>query len=54
MGMNPLSVDRLVPTSSCPVVAGGGSFELWPMPIFLVVMTDMRLLQEDEPMTCVE
>jgi hypothetical protein len=38
--------DLLIKTSSCPVVAGGGGYELWPYPVFLVSLSDMRLLKE--------
>jgi hypothetical protein len=54
MGIMPLTHDRLVRTSSCPVVAGGASYEMWPDPIFQVFLGEMRLMSEGEPMTCVE
>jgi hypothetical protein len=36
MGIMPLESDRLLKTSSCPVLKG--SFETWPYPIFQVVL----------------
>ena len=54
MGMMQLSSDRLERTSSCPVIAGGSSFEMWPYPIFQIVLGDMRLMEAEESMSCVE
>lgn len=54
MGMMPLALDRLVATSSCPVIAGGSSHELWSFPIFQVFLADLRLMEDHEPMECVE
>ena len=54
MGIMPLGLDRLVKTSSCPVIAGGSSYEMWPYPVFQVYLADMRLIDETEEMSCVE
>jgi hypothetical protein len=54
MGMMPLAHDGLVKTSSCPVMAHGGGFEMWPYPIFQVVLGNMRLLEQGEPMGCAD
>lgn len=54
MGMMPLDREWLVKTSSCPVIAGGASFETWPFPIFQILLADMRLMDTDEPMACIE
>lgn len=54
MGIMPLSIDRLVKTSSCPVIGEGSSYELWPYPIFQVFLGDMRLLSEDDSLVCAE
>lgn len=54
MGMMPLERDDLVRTSSCPVVAGGSAYELWPFPIFQIVLGDMHLLEDDADMVCSE
>lgn len=54
MGIMPLALDQLVRTSSCPVVARGSSFEMWPYPIFQVFLGEMRLISESETMTCTE
>jgi hypothetical protein len=44
MGMMPLDQERLVKTSSCPVIAGGFSFESWGEPLFQVVLTNARFI----------
>ncbi len=36
--------ESLVPTSSCPLIARGGSFEQWPHPIFQLVLTDFHFI----------
>lgn len=54
MGMMPLSEERLVRTSSCPVISGGSGFEMWPYPIFQVMLADMQLLGTNDSMACVE
>ena len=54
MGMMPLDTDGLYKTSSCPVIAGGGSFEMWPYPIFQLVLGNARLLDANAPMACTE
>lgn len=54
MGIMPLDSDKLLKTSSCPVVASGGSFEMWPYPLFQVWLGNMRFLKEGEGMTCSE
>ena len=54
MGLMPLTHDNLIRTSSCPVIAGGSSFEMWPDPVFQVFLGEMRLMEENEEATCVE
>ncbi|TNJ34287.1 hypothetical protein [Arenimonas terrae] len=54
MGMMPMGHDGLVRTSSCPVRPGSSTYEMWPMPIFQIYLADMRLIEEDEDMGCVE
>jgi hypothetical protein len=34
-------------TSTCPVIAGGGSFETWPFPIGMLVLSNFRVLPKD-------
>jgi hypothetical protein len=46
MGMMPLDAERLLKTSSCPIMAGGSSFETWPEPIFQVVLANPRFLDQ--------
>ncbi|MGN6514002.1 MAG: hypothetical protein ACTHKZ_10595 [Lysobacteraceae bacterium] len=52
MGMMPLASDALYATSSCPVVAGGGSYEMWPYPIFQVLLGEGRLLGDGDDLSC--
>lgn len=52
MGMMPLGSDALHATSSCPVIAGGGSYEMWPYPIFQVLLAEGRLLRGGDDMSC--
>ena len=52
MGMMPLASDDLYSTSSCPVVAEGGSFEMWPFPIFQVLLGEGHLLSKSDNMSC--
>jgi len=54
MGIMPLDHTQLVKTSSCPVVAGGASFELWPYPVFQVFLGNIRLLKDLGQATCSE
>jgi hypothetical protein len=57
LGVEPLEdeSERLLPASSCPVLARGSASEYWPDPIFLlvVVRSDLRLVEEGrEGVTC--
>ncbi len=54
MGIMPLDHNDLVTTSSCPVVAGGASYELWPYPLFQVWLGNIRLLKDLSEVTCSE
>lgn len=36
----------LYQTSTCPVVGGGSAFEMWPTPIFQLVLTDIHFLSK--------
>lgn len=44
LGMQLLDKDGLLKTSSCPVIAGGSAFEMWPHPIFQLVVLEFNLL----------
>jgi hypothetical protein len=44
MAIMPLDNPQLLPTSSCPVKAGLKSFEMWPGPLFQVVLTKPRFV----------
>jgi hypothetical protein len=40
-------------TSSCPLMAGGfSSFEMWPYPIFVLLVADAKRPAADAPMVC--
>jgi hypothetical protein len=54
MGIMPLDGEKLYKTSSCPVVAGGAAFEMWPYPIFQVALGNGRLLEKSDRATCAE
>lgn len=54
MGVMPLDSDHLLKTSSCPVNAGGASYELWPYPVFQVVLADLHLVELGDTMVCTE
>ena len=54
MGIMPLDADELYATSSCPIGAGQKNFEMWPYPIFQVVLGDGRVLAKGESGACVE
>jgi hypothetical protein len=49
-----LDGDRLERTTTCPIVPHGFSTEVWPYPIYQVVVLKARLLGEDEQVGCVE
>lgn len=45
--------DRPESTSSCPLMAGGfSSMEMWPYPIFLLIVADAKRLSDTDTMTC--
>lgn len=44
---------QLHPTSSCPIMAEGGIFEMWPHPIPELMISNIRVMADDDPMTCV-
>lgn len=52
MGIMPLDKEELYPTSSCPVIAHGGSYEMWPYPIFQVWLGGAQLMDKKDKMTC--
>ncbi len=54
MGIMPLDAEDLYKTSSCPVIAGGNSFEMWPYPIFQLVLSNGRLMEPSNSVACVE
>jgi hypothetical protein len=48
MGVLPLESERVMKTSSCPVMAGKMSMEMWPYPIFEVVLSKARFVDETQ------
>ena len=40
-------------TSSCPVIAGGGVYELWPHAIPELLVSNIRALEESDTMNCI-
>jgi len=55
MAMMPLGLEKLLNTSSCPVLSDGRvSFEMWPHPIFQIWLGEFRLLDDSSDMACSE
>lgn len=54
LGIMPLDSDDLYRTSSCPVIANGGAYEIWPYPIFQVLLGNGRIMNPKESMACVD
>lgn len=52
MGIMPLDQQQLFKTSSCPIEAGKRSFELWPYPIFQVVLGGGHLSADKATTPC--
>jgi hypothetical protein len=52
LGMQTLDDDRLLKSSSCPVIPGGSGYEHWPHPIFQLLITDLHLLDDGAEMVC--
>ena len=51
-GIQRASADTIARTTSCAVKAGTKSYEHWPEPVVLVVMTDLRLVDAREAGRC--
>jgi len=45
LGIMPLDGDRLLKTSSCPVIQGSASLEQWPYPIFQAAAAEFRFVE---------
>ncbi len=52
MRMMPLDEEGLFETSSCPVIAEGSAYEHWPYPIFQLLISNLRFLEEGESLDC--
>jgi hypothetical protein len=54
LGVLPLDdpQQRILKTSSCPILPRGDGYELWPQPLFYAVIARPRLLAKDAPMSC--
>ena len=52
LGMMLPDSDRVQKTSSCPVIAGGKSYEHWPHPVFQFVAARFRILPDGSSMAC--
>ncbi|MGH8104749.1 MAG: hypothetical protein ACREO2_00360, partial [Arenimonas sp.] len=54
MAIMPIDKEALYKTSSCPILAGGRVFEMWPEPIFQILLTNPKLLDDkDQTMVCI-
>jgi hypothetical protein len=38
--------------SSCPVLPGISSFEMWPQPIFQLIIADMKFMEPTDSIVC--
>ena len=45
-------LDGFVGTSSCPVMAGKNSYEMWPHPVEIVSVGEIHVLPSDGPAAC--
>ncbi|MFT3808121.1 hypothetical protein [Arenimonas sp.] len=54
MGIMPLDAEQLYATSSCPIGAHQSSYEMWPYPIFQVILGDGQVIGKDDSLACVE
>lgn len=52
MGFMRPDSDRLLRTSSCPVLAGKKLFEHWPHAIYQLVLADAQVLADGEDVSC--
>jgi len=52
MGMMPLDKERLIKTSSCPVLARKSTFEIWPFPIFQIVVGNIHFKKKNDDGVC--
>ncbi len=52
IGMMPLDQENLIKTSSCPVIAKGSVFEIWPFPIFQIVVSNIHFQKENDDGAC--
>jgi hypothetical protein len=51
MGLMRLDSEEPESTSSCPLAAGGGVYEMWPYPIFMLLIADAERVSDDD-MVC--
>ncbi len=52
MAFMPVSSDRLIKTSSCPVPVGKALYEHWPHPIYQLILTNATVLKPTDDMSC--
>lgn len=52
MGVMPLNSNALHKTSSCPIIPGGSAYEMWPYPIFQLVLSNAHLLEPQDEIAC--
>lgn len=52
MGVMPLNSNGLHKTSSCPIIPGGSAYEMWPYPIFQLVLSNAHLLGPKDEIAC--
>lgn len=50
--MLPSTGRQLHPAATCPVQPGLSAHETWPQPVFQLVISNLRILPEDDPLNC--
>ena len=52
LGMMPLDAEKIFSTSSCPLVPKGSIYEMWPYPIFQIVIGNGHVLEDTSKAVC--
>lgn len=50
--MMPPDSGDLYKTSTCPVIANGGAYEMWPHAIFQLMVLEVRAMEDSDRMVC--
>ncbi len=52
LSIMPLDREEMYRTTSCPLTPGGFGMEIWPFPIFVIAIANMRFLGPEGPFRC--